>query len=482
MSTDRIENPRVFISYAWGTDDYQEKVLSFATALMKDGVDVVIDKWNLNEGNDMNSFMEQCVNDSSITNVLMLLDPIYAQKANEHSGGVGVETQIISAHVYRQVTQNKFIPVVFARDENGDVCKPTYLESRLHFDLSLPEKYDTEYQNLVKRLYGVEINPKPELGKKPFWVDSLPNVSVKTISSFEVLKTINPQKVKQIQFSEFLSAISQKLLSINDEEFECSAENSDYIQAYKNMESIRDEYLTLIRLSPYIEKSERLIEDFLEETYNKIEQDDGYYDLKRILLHEVFIYTVSLFFKCKDYSALGHILNKTYYDSHAYCDDNDKCYQMFYSGREHATLDRAVCERDDKNYLSGVAELWIENVFSPFFTREDFIAADLLCYNCSFLSPNFSDEWHWFPLTYIYDNRYGSSLKQFTHKLRSKEFVIEVLPIFGYDNFNDFKERFKAIEDLRGQGKLREYRYSRSFETASFLTDFIKAEEIGSKT
>lgn len=39
--------------------------------------------------------MEKCATDTSLTNVLMLLDPIYAEKADAHGGGVGTETQII---------------------------------------------------------------------------------------------------------------------------------------------------------------------------------------------------------------------------------------------------------------------------------------------------------------------------------------------------------------------------------------------------
>lgn len=171
MGKKKIEHPKVFISYAWGDSDYQEKVLSFATQLMSDGIDVVFDKWDLTEGNDTYAFMEKCATDASITNVLMLLDPIYAKKADEHTGGVGTETQIISAKVYQEVTQDKFIPIVFARDENDNVCKPTYLAGRLHFDLSHAESYDETYQRLVITLFGEEVYAKPELGQKPGWVE-----------------------------------------------------------------------------------------------------------------------------------------------------------------------------------------------------------------------------------------------------------------------------------------------------------------------
>ena len=154
---ERIDHPKVFISYAWGSEDYQMKVLAFATALCGDGIEVLLDKWQIAAGNDMNNFMEKSVNDPSVTNVLILLDENYAEKANKRTGGVGTETQIISQHVYASVEQTKFIPVVFERNAAGEVCKPTYLQSRLHFDLSREDSYNSEYQNLVRTLYGIEI-------------------------------------------------------------------------------------------------------------------------------------------------------------------------------------------------------------------------------------------------------------------------------------------------------------------------------------
>ena len=141
---DKVETPKVFISYAWGTKDYQSKVLSFASSLMMDGVDVILDKWQLEGGNDMNAFMEKCVKDPSVTNVLILLDKNYAEKADARAGGVGTETQIISQQVYASVDQNKFIPVVFERGVDGSVYKPIYLNGRFHYDLS----EDTEYSFL----------------------------------------------------------------------------------------------------------------------------------------------------------------------------------------------------------------------------------------------------------------------------------------------------------------------------------------------
>ena len=74
------------------------------------------------------------------------------------------------------------------RDDEGNVCKPIYLQSRLHFDLSIPEEYDTTYQRLVKTLYGVEVYPKPKLGSKPEWVDKQIPVASKMIVTYDSIK------------------------------------------------------------------------------------------------------------------------------------------------------------------------------------------------------------------------------------------------------------------------------------------------------
>lgn len=123
-----ITNPKVFISYAWGTDDYQKKVLNFCTRLYSEcGIEVLIDKWSMEAGNDTYDFMERCVKDSSVNHVIMLPDKNYAEKADNRQGGVGTETQIISQEVYSNTIQSKFIPVVFERDSDEKIYIPVYL-------------------------------------------------------------------------------------------------------------------------------------------------------------------------------------------------------------------------------------------------------------------------------------------------------------------------------------------------------------------
>ena len=120
----KIENPKIFISYAWSGKEYEQKVLDFASRLKSDGISVILDKWLMKPGSDTIDFMEKCVKDPSVNFVLMLLDKTYTEKANGRKGGVGIETQIISAQVYKDVSQEKFIPIVFDRDADGTIYVP----------------------------------------------------------------------------------------------------------------------------------------------------------------------------------------------------------------------------------------------------------------------------------------------------------------------------------------------------------------------
>lgn len=133
------EIPKIFISYAWESSDL---VLELAQRLVSHGVDVVLDKWDLKEGQDKYAFMERCVNDSEITKVLIICDKAYAQKANERTGGVGDETVIISSEIYGNTKQEKFIPIIAERDEEGQPYVPTYIKTRIYNDLSNQETYE----------------------------------------------------------------------------------------------------------------------------------------------------------------------------------------------------------------------------------------------------------------------------------------------------------------------------------------------------
>lgn len=166
MQDDKM--PKVFISYSWSSD---RLVLELAQRLISHGVDVVLDKWELKEGQDKYAFMERCVNDPDITKVLIICDRVYAQKANNRTGGVGDETVIISGEIYGKMKQEKFIPIIAERDDEGNEYLPAYIKTRIYIDLSDTIKYEEQYEKLLRNIYEKPQLVKPKLGKRPEWLD-----------------------------------------------------------------------------------------------------------------------------------------------------------------------------------------------------------------------------------------------------------------------------------------------------------------------
>lgn len=158
--------PRVFISYSWTSKAYQSEVVRLAERLVGDGVDVVIDVWDLHLGNDKYSFMERCVTDETITKVLILCDKGYAEKADAREGGVGDETTVITPEVYGKTRQEKFVPVVMERDADNEPFLPAYLRSRMCVDLSDGGNW-SHYDELLADIQGKSRWVKPTLGAAP---------------------------------------------------------------------------------------------------------------------------------------------------------------------------------------------------------------------------------------------------------------------------------------------------------------------------
>ena len=105
--------PKVFISYSWSTPEHEQLVLDLATQLREAGIDAILDKWDLREGEDADKFMERMVADSEVNKVLIICDCKYAEKSNKRQGGVGTEAQIISQKVYEQQDEHKFVVASF---------------------------------------------------------------------------------------------------------------------------------------------------------------------------------------------------------------------------------------------------------------------------------------------------------------------------------------------------------------------------------
>lgn len=180
-----MSNPKLFISYSWSNPIHEQRVLEIATELRQSGVDVILDKWDLKEGHDSVKFMEKMVNDPDIKKVVMVVDEVYAAKANERSGGVGTETQIISKEVYDNQEQDKFVAVIAEKDPTGKPYLPAYYKSRIYIDLSETDSYAENFEILLRWIYDEPLHRRPELGTRPSFLEDSEGISLGTTAALK---------------------------------------------------------------------------------------------------------------------------------------------------------------------------------------------------------------------------------------------------------------------------------------------------------
>ena len=81
-------------------------------------------------------------------------------------------------------------------------------------------------------------------------------------------------------------------------------------------------------------------------------------------------------------------------------------------------------------------------------------------------------------MTYIYDNEYASVLGTIGKKLISREFIARILPLFGYETIEDFKNKLNEVAEKIKNREYREIRYREAWHEAALLNIFIDLEKI----
>ena len=167
MNKEKPKKPKAFISYSWSAPKHEDWVVKLAEELVENGVDVILDKWSLREGDDTYAFMEQMVTDESIKKVICVSDRLYAEKADGREGGVGTETQIITPELYHKVKQQKFAAIVAEVNEEGEPYLPVFLKTRKYINMSDPDLYAKNFDQLLRWLFDEPLYRKPILGEPP---------------------------------------------------------------------------------------------------------------------------------------------------------------------------------------------------------------------------------------------------------------------------------------------------------------------------
>lgn len=471
--------PKVFISYSWAK---QEKVKELADRLISNGIEVVIDIYDLKIGHDKYKFMEQAVTDPSVDYVLIVCDKSYADKANKRSGGVGEETIIISPEIYGSAKQEKFIPVIFEKDDNGNPFCPAYIQSLIHIDLSEEDSYEAEYEKLLRDIYKKPVFRKPALGKPPIWLEdeivdlsSIRNV-IRQIQNGDAANTAKINFLQDKAKEDFLAAINQYISSSGNE-----LENK-IIPAIDQFKECRDLFVDYCEALIYSESlSVDILISFFEEIYNELHDSsrlktykENIFEFADFIIWELFIVAVAILIHYERYKELHDLLVRPYFlrVSYSGSDIDAQSYKFF--STYFSTLESVCKKRSNTPKLFTLAgDILVKREKRPVLTRKSIVNADLVLYQLGAILniPNersFSKEW--FPRTYVYQE----GTQSIWRKLISKAYCIKIAPLFGAASIEEIKEKVKkSVED-------QNVKYSGSWECAPGILSSIGVDEIGS--
>lgn len=479
---DRI--PQVFISYSWTNKEYQQQVVDLATRMRHDGVDVKLDVWDLKEGQDKYVFMEQCVTNSDIDKVLILSDRVYAEKADNHKGGVGDETTVISAEVYGNADQHKFIPVVMERDAEGKVFLPAYLKSRIYRDLS-GNNYDKEYKALLRTIFDQPSQRKPEIGKRPDWLtEETPNELYSLNVAVKKLSAADLKRMKGVAARDFVDAYIESLKQF----YVKNIDKDTYLENFSAMKEYRDIFLDHLKALSSVDCFGSTMADEFERLYNALFNVATFvpnmmscgeidFDLFQLHVWELFVCTVTYMLHFELYDDIHDLLVHTYFlrTSEFGSDKKPFSYERlrFHSKMLEEYIKPTMDGDLPRKFTLTGHYVCTEREYMPIYSGRAIANADLFLYQVyNGLELDSLTQWGpWFPVLYVYADEYDSMWK----KLKSKRFCKKVQPIFGVSTLQELKERIAKCKPDR------EYHYSGAWHgNASAILTWVKLDEMGS--
>lgn len=429
-----LKKPKVFISYSWSSPEHQEWVLDLARSLHDDNVDVIIDKWDLREGQSVIDFMESMVVDPSIDKIIMVIDSQYQIKADSRNGGVGTESTILSNVMYDKKSTSNIVAVIA---ETG-ARPPVFYSGRVFIDLSSEEKYAENYENLTRWIYGKFKHERPKtLGRTPSFIHEDDSTAILfTNTEFRIaLEAIQKGKPNSIGFiKQFLNKLDAEIpkLSLKDleDKEEAFLDNlkifTAHLLEYKILLNAACEY----NLEPKaIAQFKKFLEGLLRHTVNtNFELNKLFFET---LNYWTFLTTITVLFKNDEFSQVKSILDEIYevpLNHSKYQTERFSTFSIF-NPEDSRILHKLF---KDTEYNDPLAEVISRSVDNEIISFEEICETDIFLYlksasktineNKTFIM--------WWPHTYPYISSQRHSLKIFA-KSESKEYFSEICKILG---------------------------------------------------
>lgn len=446
------EKPKAFISYSRTDADHIKWVVELAEELVENGVDVVLDEWHLQEGQDLYAFMEQAVTDPDMDKVIVVSDEEYARKADQREGGVGTETQIISQDLYDEVDpedpQKKFVAVVAEKDEEGKAHLPTYMGGRLYIDMSTEDLRMDNFEQLLRWLYDQPVSKEPEQGEPPDYLfqDDGPDLGTRSRArrAKNMLRDGDSAAIGALY--EYFETFAENLerFAFDPDEFQPPPE--EIVERIENFLPFRDEavdvFVTLTKYWPGEEGGE-VLHGFFERLmpYIVTRQSQASVDHFAFIARELFLYAVAAPLKYRRYEAVNYLTTQSYYlgEHSSAATRGTRAFPVF---------QRSVGSVDD-HQDQGTAGLLKRRANHQDLSHEDIMQADLILYLRSAADKHRSRRedlfYGWYPYSLRYARRRTQPFELFARAARGTSEGVE--KVLGLSGWRDFKSLIQEIDE-----------------------------------
>ncbi|HHF2935462.1 TIR domain-containing protein [Vibrio alginolyticus] len=425
----QTNEPKVFISYSWSSSHHQEMVKYWADRLIADGIEVIIDIYDLNEGDNKYAFMESMITDETVTHVLVVCDSEYAKKANTKVAGVGTESQIISSEVYKKVKQSKFIPILCEfREEDAEPIAPVFMDARIGINFSTPEAVNENWEQLIRLLYGKPLHVKPKKGKVPAYIMSDKPLPTSDVSAkYESFKQALLQDKKGLVL--YRKDFIDSCLSYADglrvrERPEVEVLGERVLEDCSKLKAVRNHLCDWILLEGNITPESAFSDSILEVLERLLELksrpkeitswNESWFEAHSVFVYETFLYIVAALIKTNSYKVLHEIFTSHYLipETDRYGDQSFMSFEGFY-GYSEALQD--VLKPGHQLYAPA-AELMTMQA-----DREDLKFQDVMQAEALTLMMSCLKGCRWYPATLHYKS-YGSKFPLFIRATQHKHF------------------------------------------------------------
>jgi hypothetical protein len=444
-----VPSPKAFISYSWTSPAHCELIRSYAERLRNDGIDTILDQWDLSEGQDKYAFMEKMVTDESVTHVLVFSDKEYAEKADARKAGVGTESQIMSKEIYDKVDQKKFIPLVCEWKADGEPYLPAFFHARKWIDFSTPERVNENWEQLIRVLYGKPLHTKPALGKPPSYVsENKDKPALPTIGKFATMREaiVNNKPVISLCRQDFLDAAfayADSLRVRKKPEVEHLDETA--LETLRILLPVRDQFIDWILLegaasnaTEFEETLTTFLEQLLALKYRPPElssSSEGWFDAHVIFVYELFLYVIAALIRLNHFPIIHSLFSTPYMLPESELDRG----RAFGGFDEFYGYARTLEDRNQRRQLRRmdlVADLIKERSTRVDIPFSDVMQAELLVFSAAAISDS-----RWYPRTLIYA-RWHARFPLFIRATQHKHFE-KLKSALGVANADVLRERFK---------------------------------------